>query len=195
MAKETIENEKTSRIDATVQELEARETSTDDSSSSLTSDLLLPCAVILLPSVALAAVLLYCVLGRQVHPPVSHHSALHVDFNETSPDHYYVNFPTSRLSTIVGKFATVAGFATSSALLLLSWPMSKRILANSCHGRHEQLPTPLQLTLLIGVFNNGGLGAVFKYLKYHFLFGGQRARIPTFLPTMVTILACFVGLQ
>lgn len=189
---------KATNSDATVEEFHPRQSfspSTEKPPSSLASDLLLPCAIILLPSVALAAILLYFVLARQVHPPVFTHPALEFDFNETSPDHYYVNFPTSKLSTIVGKFATAAGLATSTALLLLSWPMSKRIFAHSCHGRHEQLPTPLQLTLLISVFNNGGIGAVLKYLKYHFAFGGQRARVPSFLPVAVGILACFVGLQ
>lgn len=189
---------KAARIDATVEELDPRESSSPSTCrppSSLTSDLLLPCTIILLPSVALAAILLYFVLGRQVHPPIFTHPALEFDFNETSPNHYYVDFPTSKLSTIVGKFATAAGLATSTALLLLSLPMSKRMFAYSCNGQHEQLPTPLQLTLLIGVFNNGGIGAVLKYLKYHFAFGGQRARVPSFLPIAVGILACFIGLQ
>ena len=158
-------------------------------------DLLLPCVIILLPSVALAAVLLYCVLGRQMDPPQFTNPDLAFAFNGTSSAYYYVNFKTSKLSTIVGKFAIAAGLATSSALLLLSWPISKRLYVHSCRGRYEQLPTPFQLTLLIGVFNNGGISAVLKYLKYHFAFGSERAKIPNFLPFTVSILALFVGMQ
>lgn len=198
MGKEHQMYEKNDQINANVEELGQEESSSSTrthSASSLALDLLLPCAIILLPSVALAAVLLYFVLGRQVHPPQFSDPNLSFAFNQTSAAHYYVDFPTSKLSTIVGKFATAAGLATSSALLLLSWPISKRIFAHSCRGRHEQLPTPLQLTLLINVFNNGGIGAVFKYLKYHFAFGGERARIPSFVTVAVAILASFVGLQ
>lgn len=190
------------RIHTNVTEIPSSSFSEQDSnadqgktSSSLTSDFLLPCAIIIVPTVVLAILLIFFVFHYEVHPPQFANPALQVPFSETSATHYYVHFATSRISTIVGKFTTAANLATSTALALLAIPIARQIFAHSQKSQHQQLPTPYQLTLLIAVFNNGGFGALFKYLRYQFAFGSQRARIPRLLPVCVTVLTLFILLQ
>lgn len=183
----------------TVQELNDPDHSAFDNlpsnrSSFNAKELLLPCAIILLPISAVVVLLLWFVFHYEVHPPTFADPDLRVAFNETSPSHYYVDFSVSKISTIAGKFATCAGIATSSALVLLSIPISRRIYAHSLRGRHQNLPTPYQFTLLLAIFN-GGMGAVVNYFRYRFAWGSQRARAPGFIFACAMVLTCFMGLQ
>ena len=80
---------------------------------------------------------------------------------------YLVNYSATRLITISSWTSTAASIILPFAMILLSYPISRSHLVQSTAADGSSLPTPYQLSLLVGMLG-GGLGSLWQYILYHF---------------------------
>ncbi|KAH8658786.1 hypothetical protein BGZ60DRAFT_127140 [Tricladium varicosporioides] len=139
-----------------------------------TQDILTSLAVIVIPMFAFTAVLLGLIMHYQV--PQTHSALPGVsDPLARESSAFLVDFSASRLLTVASWTSTVSALLPSFAMLLYSYPVSRSILNASKDRNVENLPTPYQLSLLLGVLS-GSVGSLWSWLKYRGW--TQRDRVP-----------------
>ncbi|PMD22228.1 hypothetical protein NA56DRAFT_702582 [Hyaloscypha hepaticicola] len=126
--------------------------------------IILALAVIVAPNVILTAVLLGLILHNQVpqtysqlpsvpDPPARESSAFLVDFSAT------------RLLTVASWTSTLTSLLPSFAMLLVSFPVAYSIMNASKDKSTDDLPTPYQLSMLLGVLS-GSIASLWNWFKY-----------------------------
>lgn len=128
------------------------------------SDILTSLAVIVIPAVLLTAVLLGLITHNQVQQT---YSALLGVPNPQATDStaLFVDFSATRLLTVASWISTVSSLLPSFAMTLLSYPVARSILDASRNRSRAKLPTPYQLSMLLGVLN-GSVRSLWSWVEY-----------------------------
>lgn len=129
-------------------------------------DIFLACAVIAVPMLLLSGLLLGLILGYRVRQPDTLSSSLHFA-QAADSDHsaFYVNFDATRLITVASWTSSVAPILPTFLMTLFSYSTAQRIMRSSADGRVGELPTPYQLSLLLGILG-AEIGSLRQYFDY-----------------------------
>ena len=79
--------------------------------------------------------------------------------------YYYVNYSATRLITVSSWTSTVTSFTSTFVMALVSYPVAKAYLNHSEVGTADELPTPYQFRLIIGLLG-GSLGSLWSWMDY-----------------------------
>ncbi len=134
-------------------------------------DIVIACFVLTIPMLVLTVVFLVLVYSHRV--PLT---------SEAIGSAYYVNYSATRLITISSWTSTATSIIMPFAMVLLSYPVARSYLVHSSPARSHSLPSPYQLSLVVGMLG-GSIGALWQCLLYSF----WRKR-PTFA-NMVSLVA------
>ncbi|KAJ9605281.1 hypothetical protein H2200_009938 [Cladophialophora chaetospira] len=174
---------------------------TQSSDSSLRSELrqnenllqtiLLPAAIICIPIALLAGVLFGLCYLYKINP-VDSLFDLSDDALDSSRGFILVNFPATRLVFVASFLSTLAPLLGSFIMSLYCLPVSRDLLDASQNGAYLHLPTPFQMSLLIGV-----LVASAQQLRSYiwYLLHRRRSGIPPVLhrAALVMLLSFFLA--
>lgn len=80
-------------------------------------------------------------------------------------DAYFVNISATTLITVASWSSTVAPILIGFSMTLASYPVAKGLLEDS-QRELGQLPTPFQLSLIIQIIANSGIGSLWSWLVY-----------------------------
>jgi hypothetical protein len=127
-------------------------------------DILLSLAVIVIPVVILTAVLLGLITHNQV--PQTYSALPGVpDPLAMESSAFLVDFSATGLLTVASWTSTVSTLLPSFAMVLFSYPVARTILNASKEKNTDNLPTPYQLSMLLGVLS-GSIGSLWSWFKY-----------------------------
>jgi hypothetical protein len=129
-----------------------------------TKDIVLSLAVIVIPMVLLTAVLLGLIAHNQVPQTYSALPGVPDPLARESSA-FLLDFSATRLLTVASWTSTVSSLMPSFAMLLFSYPVSRTILNASKERTTDNLLTPYQLSMLLGVLS-GSIGSLWSWLKY-----------------------------
>ncbi|KAK5677772.1 hypothetical protein LTS10_009655 [Elasticomyces elasticus] len=130
----------------------------------------IPC----IPVVVISAVLLYFIFHYEIE---THTGYLELQLQTTQAHHtmnaterlldirhhrgkpaYYVHYNPSTITTIASWTGRVIPYLSSSIMALVAFFAARRIVVRSKRGDGSDLPTPEQLTILIGLLGGNGFG-------------------------------------
>jgi hypothetical protein len=150
-------------------------------------------ALIVVPMMGLASLLLGLVLSNNVDKPADRSSgSLTLNLrSEFDADAYYVDFNPTTLVTIASWSSTVAPLLAVSAMILVSFPLAQSLKANSQMSGSE-LPTPFQFSLLLDSLSAGitPLWNALSYRRWPHKDGAMASNVRNAL----TVLAIFTAL-
>jgi hypothetical protein len=128
------------------------------------AEILMALGIITIPMLVLSLLLLCLIYHYQVKQSPSN---LLGPASQTAPDSdaFLINFSATRLITVASWSSTCAPMLPTFAMTLISYPTARRILASSQRREVAKLPTPYQLSLLLGLFT-GSLGSLWDWVKY-----------------------------
>jgi hypothetical protein len=127
-------------------------------------DILLSLAIIFVPNVILTAVLLGLVFHYQVPQTYSVLPGVPNPLARESSA-YLIDFSATKLLTVASWTSTLSSLLPSFAMVLVSFPVARSILNASKAKRTDDLPTPYQLSMLLGVLS-GSVGSLLAWFKY-----------------------------
>lgn len=104
---------------------------------------------------------------------------------------YYVKYNPSTITTIAGWTSRVVPYLSSSIMALVAFYAARNIVVKSKRGKHDELPTPKQLTILIGLLSGSGWGPLKEALTHRW---GTKERMVAPLPAAFTALALISAL-
>ena len=81
---------------------------------------------------------------------------------------YYVHYNPSTITTIASWTGRVIPYLSSSIMALVAFFAARRIVVRSKHGDGSDLPTPEQLTILIGLLGGNGFGPLKDTVVHRF---------------------------
>jgi len=131
------------------------------------SDILLSFAIITIPMLAFAGVLLGLVFHYRVthnSPPYEH---LQLEGTRDEPGIYYVDLNATFIVFIASWSSSVAPMLASFILVLAAYPICRQYLGQARANLTRELLTPYQLALTLRFMNGGGFGALWSWLNYH----------------------------
>lgn len=151
---------------------------------------LLASTLLIVPLVALSAVLVGLVIDRKM---ADNNSTYSIDNGTALPlgTAYYVNYSSTTLVYIASLSSTFATLLIGPAMLLFSFSLARDIGKNSDEGAISKLPSPYQLGLLIR-FVDGKLMVLWSYLLYICGGRGRRTKIVPALWHACSMLMAFV---
>jgi len=156
-------------------------------------DICLAGIAVALPLIALSVALVVIVWTKQVpqNPP----STLFTVSRQDDKSVFFVNVSAPTFLTIASWSSSVAQVVTGFAIMLVSFPVARMIKRSSRSYRTHELPTPFQLSLILGLLQGGGFGAIWSWLKYQFGWQGRREKITSALKSsiLVTLTVLFLG--
>ena len=146
-----------------------------------------------LPLVVLSIALVALVKVKEVQPNAP--SVLFTVPSQADASVYFVNISAPTFLTIASWSSSVAQAVTALAITLLSFPVARMIKRSSLYYQDHELPTPFQLSLILGFLQTGGFGALWSWLKYQFGWQGRRVKIsgPLKSSVLVTLAVLFLG--
>ena len=148
-------------------------------------------ALIVIPMIGLAALLLGLVLVNRVDQPLSTgENAFTFSPPSMMETHaFYVDFNPTTLVTIASWSSTVAPLLAVGAMILVSFPLAKQLKDNS--REDGSLPTPFQLGLLLETLTGGitPLWDITSYCRWP-----HRHDMSSSVRTALIALAFFTGL-
>jgi hypothetical protein len=127
-------------------------------------EILLSLAIIFVPNLIFTAILLGLVFHYQVPqtyfelPGVPEQVA-----RESSA--YLINFSATKLLTVASWTSTLSSLLPSFVMVLVSYPVARTLLDASKDKKTDNLPTPYQLSMLLGTLN-GTFGSLWNWLMY-----------------------------
>ena len=136
-------------------------------------DILLASALLTLPMIILGIALMSMVHKYQMPD----HNSTYSTGNRTGialGSAYYVNISSSRLANVSSIASTVSMLLMSAAMVLFSYPLSRRLTENCDRHRESTLPSPYQLTIMIKLIGGQPL-ALWSYIRY--ALGSKHKRI------------------
>jgi hypothetical protein len=126
--------------------------------------IILALAVIVAPNVILTAVLLGLILHNQVPQTYSQLPGVPDPLARESSA-FLVDFSATKLLTAASWTSTLTSLLPSFAMLLVSFPIAHTIMNASKDKRTDDLPTPYQLSMLLGVLS-GSIASLWNWFKY-----------------------------
>ncbi len=146
-----------------------------------------------LPLVVLSIALVVLIRAKQVPP--NRPSTLFTVPSQDDPSVFFVNISAPTFLTIASWSSSVAQAVTGLAIMLVSFPVARTIKKSSLTHRNHELPTPFQLSLILGFLQGGGFGAIWSWMKYQFGWQGRREKItgPLKSSILVTLAVLFLG--
>jgi hypothetical protein len=165
-----------------------------------TKHILLASSVVVVPMVTFTAVLLVLVfdnLGDHLYCPYEEICPESPVVNGTSPSHYYVDFPATRL-VFVSSLSSTISFALVGALMsIYAYCAAARLTeASVSANQNKRLPTSYQTSLLVRLLNADYL-SLWELSRQPFL-SGTKARCyaktakPTILRASILVLCLAV---
>ncbi|EXJ58734.1 hypothetical protein A1O7_06164 [Cladophialophora yegresii CBS 114405] len=150
-------------------------------------------ALIVVPMLGLAGLLLGLVLANDVEKPADRSSGtltlnLRSEFDD---DAYYVDFNPTTLVTIASWSSTVAPLLAVCAMILVSFPIAQSLKANSQMAGSE-LPTPCQFALLLDCLS-AGITPLWNALSY-WRWPQKEGAMASNVRNALTVLAIFMVL-
>ncbi|KAK3648872.1 hypothetical protein LTR56_007312 [Elasticomyces elasticus] len=140
----------------------------------------IPC----IPVVVISAVLLYFIFHYEIKTPTgylelqlqtmqAHHTMNATERLFDIRHHggkpaYYVHYNPSTITTIASWTGRVIPYLSSSIMALVAFFAARRIVVRSKRGNGSDLPTPEQLTILIGLLGGNGLGPLKDTVVHRF---------------------------
>ena len=141
---------------------------------SLAKSLFLPTLILITPIALLAAALLVLVFAYKVQtdPDLFQPAG---QANQGSSSYILVNFSATRLVFVASFLSSTAPLLTSFVMILWTLPVAHSLRQASLQQNYAQLPTPYQLSLVIGL-TLASYERLWRYLAY--LISPSRAQIP-----------------
>jgi hypothetical protein len=127
-------------------------------------DIPLLLAIIFVPNLILIAVLLGLVFHYQVPQTYSRLPGVPDPLARESSA-YLINFSATKLLTVASWTSALSSLLPSVAMALVSFPVARTIMNASKNKRTDDLPTPYQLIMLLGVLS-GSVGSLWAWFKY-----------------------------
>ena len=127
-------------------------------------DILLSLAIIFVPNVILTAILLGLVFHYQVPQTYFELPGVPEPLARESSA-YLINFSATKLLTVASWTSTLSSLLPSFVMVLVSYPIARTILDASKDKKTDDLPTPYQLSMLLGTLN-GTFGSLWNWLMY-----------------------------
>jgi hypothetical protein len=128
------------------------------------TEILLTVGVIVIPLSIISAVLLGVVFLRRIEYPETSSTGLDSNTGTNEAGVYYVRVSSTTLVLLASFSSSVSTILISFFMLLISYPISKRILRSSELRNTDNLPTSYQFGLLIASLY--GIGAFWQWTKY-----------------------------
>jgi hypothetical protein len=162
----------------------------------------LPC----IPIIVITAVLLYFIFKHRIVPvagwPELYEAQkgvairnvtdfIHEIRHEGGKPAYYVKYNPSTITTIASWTGRVIPYLSSSIMALVAFFAARHLVLKSKHGHHTELPTPEQLTILIGLLGGSGFGPLRDTVLYRW---GRKQRLVAPLPAAFAALAIITAL-
>lgn len=144
-------------------------------------DITLALLTLTLPMFTLTGVFLGLVYTNKVDNPPGDSSA------------YYIDYSATRLATVSSWTSTATSLIFPFSATLLAYPIARSFYQRSSAPDPHQLPTPYQLSIMIGLLG-GGLGAMWTHMRYFFWKGRPRIPPVVSLAAVGVILFFVVGL-
>ncbi|KAI3393997.1 hypothetical protein diail_3313 [Diaporthe ilicicola] len=79
---------------------------------------------------------------------------------------YYVDYRPTTITTIAGWTGRIIPYLSSSIMALIAFFAARHIVLKSQRGKHDDLPTPKQLSILITLLGGNGLGPLKETAMY-----------------------------
>lgn len=98
---------------------------------------------------------------------------------------YYVNYQATTITTIAGWTGRIIPYLSSSIMALIAFFAARHIVLKSQHGKHDDLPTPRQLSILITLLGGSGLGPLKETAMYRWK---NKEKFVAPLPAVLTAL-------
>lgn len=87
---------------------------------------------------------------------------------------YFVRLSATTLITVASWSSTLAPILVGCAITLTSYPVARALLTASERRDAARLPTPFQLSLMVGMISSGSFLALWNWLVYTFGWKGKR---------------------
>lgn len=136
-------------------------------------DILLASALLTLPMLILGTALMSMVYMYQM-PDQSSTYSIGNSTGIALGSAYYVDISSSRLANLSSIASIVSMLLMSAAMVLFSYPLSRRFTEDCDRHRESILPSPYQLTIMIKLVGGQPL-ALWSYIKY--ALGSKHKRI------------------
>jgi hypothetical protein len=150
-------------------------------------EILLAAAFVTIPLAILTSVLLGLVLTNLVPSNSTSSDGFQaIDSSQLTSDAYYIDFGATQLTTIASWCSSVAPLLSGAVMALFFSHISSLLKSRSENGISRELPTLLQLSLLIGV-SGASVGPLWRWLQYMFL--KKRETSVSFLRLGTSVLA------
>jgi hypothetical protein len=158
-------------------------------------DIVLSFLALTIPLLALTGVLLYLVFAFRLDPNPPHAIDFQNSYNTTlgTDTAYYINFHSNVILAVSGWYGNVVPLLPTVVMGLLLYYVSATIKNNSDSGNANELPTPYQLSLLVG-FSQASIGSIWHWLKYIFTKRRENAVFVIGLTFCVLIFSLLLGL-
>jgi hypothetical protein len=127
-------------------------------------NILLALAIIVTPNVILTAVILGLVFHYQVPQTYSQLPGVPDPLARESSA-FLIDFSATKLLTVASWTSTLTSLLPSFAMLLVSFPVAHTIMNASKDNNTDDLPTPYQLSMLLGVLS-GSIASLWNWIKY-----------------------------
>lgn len=141
---------------------------------SLTKSLVLPTFLLITPITLLAAALLALVFAYKAQTDSDLFQPAGQG-NQGSSSYILVNFSATRLVFVASFLSSTAPLLTSFVMILWTLPVADSLRQASSEQSYAQLPTPYQLSLVIGL-TLSSYERLWRYLAY--MFSSSRSQIP-----------------
>lgn len=126
------------------------------------SEIMLHTTLLVLPMVIFSAVLLGLVFSNRVEYNPSGLDECGSAGKVDEAGIFYVDFSATRLIFIASWSSSLAPILVGSVVVLISYPMARRIIVSNEVENTAKLPIPFQLSLMLRMLSGGGFGALWE---------------------------------
>lgn len=141
----------------------------------LATNVLLHAAFLIIPMVLLCGVLLGLVFTYRVQPNLPVEESLTTGTDHTDPSFYYVRYSATFLTSVASWSSSLASMLSFSIIALWSYHVAIQWLRDTRLNKSQRLPTPYQLSLVLGILSGGGFGSLWTWTQYLTTWKSRRA--------------------
>jgi hypothetical protein len=151
--------------------------------------LIWPAMIIIFPIAWLCSVLLGMIYGYRVRSEPSLFSSINNEQLNRPRGYLLVNYSATRLVIIASFTSTFAPILAGSIMSLWMFPIARSMRVASSTTQYSRLPTPYQLSLIIGI-SLASYQRLWRY--YEYMLSRRRSAIPPILHKTAGMLTCAV---